>query len=166
MTAEQTHVAAEISDEQHSPAEEEATGITGTGWMYVVAALSLINTVIVVFGGEFSMIFGLTSTLIAAYMFEMTIAIVATVLFAGLFAGLAFMTSRGAMWALLLAIVLYLADAATGVWAVMIVGDDSMLLDLGAHAIVLWFMFKGVMQLREAKTTNAFGDPAVQGDTV
>lgn len=129
-------------------AEEESEGVTGVGWLYTVAALSVINTLIVVFGGEFSLIFGATSALIAAYMFSPVVSVLITLVIAAAFAGLGFLASKRAMWALAVATVLYLADVAAGLYAVFVVGDDSMLLDLGAHAIVLWFLGKGFLQLR------------------
>ncbi len=159
---------ASTSEEQttyDTPAQAQTRGGYGSGWLYLVAALSILNTAIVFFGGEFSLIFGLTSALVAAYIFDAALAIGITVVLAALFGGLGFAVARANQFALIAALVLYLADAAVGAWAVLIVGDSSMLLDLGAHLFVLWGLIQGLRQMRAESAdpaAGAFGVPAEQ----
>lgn len=115
---------------------------------YFVAGLAVINSAISLFGGDFSLIFGLSSALIATYMFPLVPAAAITVVLAAVFAGLGFMATKGKAWAFIVGIALYLLDAAAAAWAILVVGDDAFLLDLGAHAVVLWFMARALLALR------------------
>ena len=137
--------------------------VVGAGWLYSIAVLSLINTVVLLLGSDISMIFGLTSTWISVFMFNKVISIAITIVLAAAFAALGYKAAQGAQWVLITAIVLYLADAAVAGWAVFVVGDDNMFLDLGAHVFVLWFLVKGVLQLRALRAARTANVPAVQG---
>lgn len=147
-----------MSNDVFQPEAEEVgtPKVAAFSWLLIVAGLTVVNLVAQIAGAEFSMIFGLTSALIASFVFDFTIAIAVTVVLAGVVAGLAVLVRQRMLWALVVAMVLYLLDGLVAVYGALVVGDTSMYLDIAAHGWVLVVMWGSLQQLRaEAAVSNA-----------
>jgi hypothetical protein len=117
--------------------------ISGANWFYWIAALSLVNTVIFLFGGNWTFVIGLGITQITdGIALEVQtggriIAFIVNVIIAGIFAGFGFLSRKRYTWAFITGMVLYAADG-----LLFILVQD--VLSIIFHAIALFFMFGGL----------------------
>lgn len=122
---------------------------SGANWFYWIAALSLINSIILISGGQWNFIVGLGITqVIDGVMREISqtdgfsafsvVALMIDVLIAGLFALFAFFGGRGSVLAFVVGIFFYVLDALLYIF----VGDY---LAAGFHAFALFFIVRGLM---------------------
>jgi hypothetical protein len=128
----------------------------GVGWFYWIAALSLVNTIIYLVGGEWSFFVGLGVTqLIDGFAiafgeeFGGTVAIVLKLIafaldlgIAGLFVVIGFFSKKRATWVIILGMILYAIDALI----FLIVFD---VLSIGFHAFALFGIFTGLRALNQ-----------------
>jgi hypothetical protein len=116
---------------------------SGGNWFYWIAALSLINSIIVLVGGNLNFIIGLGATqFIDAFGqyyggFFPLIAFVLDVLIAGVFVLFGFFSGKGSKWAFVVGMVVYALDG-----LVFLIVDD--LLSMGFHLLALYFIFGGL----------------------
>ena len=148
---------------------EEKKWRNGASWFYWLAGLSLVNSVIAVFGGEISFLFGLGFTQVAdAIGAEVArqspeLATIARVVGlgvaaagAGLFALFGWLAHQKKQWAFVSGLVLYAMDAllALGVGAY---------LSLAFHAWVLLALFQGMQALARIRKAAPAMEPVSQG---
>ena len=127
---------------------------SGARWFFWIAALSLVNSLVIHFGGNFNFVVGLAFTKIAdTFVFQMSggtnglsavkiIALSVDVIIAGVFALLGLFASRLQMWAFIVGMVLYALDGGLAV----LFGD---FLSAAFHAFALVMIFLGVMAARK-----------------
>jgi hypothetical protein len=146
---------------QPTPARDAMLARNGARWFYWIAGLSVVNSVVVMTGGTFMMLFGLTSTLAATYIgidiggSGAIVGMVVAVLVALGFVGLGWMAERGATWAFATGIAIYVADTAVTVyfrdWFSVV-----------AHAFAVGIVIGGLMASQRLKkaappSASAFG---------
>ncbi|MBN1766537.1 MAG: hypothetical protein JW860_14880 [Sedimentisphaerales bacterium] len=125
----------------------------GTAWFYWIAALSLVNTVLMIAGSELSFIVGLTITIIidsiAAELgpIAMIIAFIFDVTLAGCFIIFGIFARKGHKWAFIAGMVLYGLDTLLIVLLVLLIpiseGGSSLLFTLIFHVMALYFIYMG-----------------------
>jgi hypothetical protein len=129
----------------------------GGGWFFWIAALSLINSIVIQTGGNFNFVIGLGVTAIAdtvlhplgpighvlAYLFD------AVVL--GMFVLFGVFARKGKIWAFITGIVLYTLDAA--IYAFLPETPDW--LPIGFHAFALYGIWGGLQAARKLKQAAA-----------
>jgi hypothetical protein len=137
---------------------------SGASWFYWIAGLSLVNSIIGLFGGGLSFIAGLGFTqIIDGIIFEIGVGGVASVVkiiafvvelaIAGIFVGLGVFANKLQSWAFILGIVLYFLDG------VLILALGAYLA-AGFHVFALIFIVRGFLAAR--KLTN-IADETVSG---
>jgi len=146
-----------------SAGAEEHQQRVGANWFFWVAGLSLITSMILLFGGNVNFVVGLAVTMIISLvaaaaeqnvdastaLIIKAIAFVACAGAAGVFAGFGYFARRGHIWAFVVGMLLYLLDG-------LIYLAMSDLLSVGFHAYVLFCLFQGC---KAARTLN--NPPAV-----
>lgn len=136
----------------------------GANWFYWIAGLSVINSVAVAFGAEWSFIVGLGMTQIVDAVaraiveesggsFLIWAALAVDVGIAGLFLLFGVLASKGKTAAFVVGMVLYGLDALLFV----LVGDW---LGLGFHVLALVFIFGGYSAARKLAAATPAPDPA------
>ncbi|HYE73630.1 MAG TPA: hypothetical protein VEF04_09865, partial [Blastocatellia bacterium] len=133
------------SYEKEERAKLEAQFKAGSQWFYWVAALSLINSLIAAFGGQWRFFFGLGLTqIVDAIVHELqlggigqTLALGFDVLVAGLFALFGYLSGMKMRWAFFVGMGFYVLDAAI----LLLIGDY---LPAAVHAYVLYRMWAAV----------------------
>ncbi len=128
-------------------AEAVAQLKSGAAWFYWIAALSLINTLVLLAGGSFRFIFALGITQVMDSIgFESgpagkAMVFVANLVIAGAVAAFGHFGSKGKLWAFIVGMTLYSLDGVllllAGRW-----------LDAGLHIVVLFFILKGMRACR------------------
>lgn len=130
----------------------------GAHWFYWIAALSLINSGIFLFGGNWSFFAGLAITQLAdALVYEVSgtndfsiakiIALTIDLIVAGLFALCGVFASRLQIWAFVAGMILYALD---GVLVLLLGG----FLSAGFHLFALIMIFRGLMAARELSSAK------------
>ncbi len=139
---------------------------SGANWFYWVAALSLVNSIIILTGGTWNFIVGLGVTqFIDGFMQALSgqqggfsafsvMALMLDVLVAGIFALFGYFAGRGSVAMFIIGMVLYVFDALI----YLLVGDW---LAMGFHAFALFFMGKGLMAAFEYRSMKN-NSPMVQ----
>lgn len=139
--------------------EQLASLKSGANWFYWIAALSLINSLISAFGGQWNFIVGLGITQVVDGLFSMggdaasgltaakIIGLVINLFIAGLFAGFGYFAGMAQKWAFIVGIVLYALDGAL----FLIVGD---ILAIGFHIFALFWIVKGFLSARDLGTAS------------
>jgi hypothetical protein len=161
-----------VPPEQQAAMEFEAhrrTYSAGAGWFYLIAGLSVVNTVIALFRGGFGFIFGLGVTqvvdAIAAMVLQQQgdaaglvrlIALGVSVFFSGIFAMFGLLANRGKGWALIVGMVLYLLDG-----LVLLLVQDW--LGVAFHGYALFYMFRGYQALSHLRRITAAPPGAAAG---
>lgn len=138
---------------------------TGAGWFYWIGGLSLLNTLIIFFGGSISFVVGLgltqiidaiPSILAVEYGPEAAatakwIGLALTVVISGVFTLFGYFSRRQVRWIFLIGIILYGLDLLILVWATDVAG-------ILFHALALFGLFKGFQAIKQLK---AFEKPSV-----
>lgn len=157
-----------LSDEQQTDAQQNSHDEyernnrikNGANWFYWIAALSLINSAIFVFGGKWSFFAGLAVTQIAdalvvalsgsgsGFSIAKAVALSLDFLIAGIFALCGVFAGKLQLWAFVTGMVLYALD---GVLALFLGGY----LSAGFHAFALLMIFNGFTAARQSKADNA-----------
>lgn len=120
---------------------------SGASWFYWIAALSLINSIVLLAGGSFSFIFALGITqVIDAIGFESgapgkVVAFAANFLITAGVAAFGYLASRGQLWAFITGMGLYAIDG-------LLLALAQRWLDAGLHVVVLFFIFRGMQACR------------------
>lgn len=128
---------------------------SGANWFYWVAGLSLINSVIFLFGGNLSFIVGLGITqLLDAVVDQVTrgesfsiikiIAFVVDLIIAGILVLCGLLANKLAIWAFIVGMILYLLDAVV----LLIIGAY---LPAAFHGFALFMIFRGLSAARRIK---------------
>ncbi len=115
---------------------------SGAGWLYTIAVLSTINTIILLAHGDIAFVVGLGITqLFAAIASEFPrvtpIAIFMNLIIVGIYMMFGYFASRRAKWAFITAIVLYSFDTLL----VLVVKDWMM---LAFHGLALYYIGRGL----------------------
>jgi hypothetical protein len=118
---------------------------SGAGWFYWIAGLSLVNTVIFIFGGQWNFIMGLGLTQVVDAIAKEAgggmaikgIAVVIDLIIAGMFVGFGVMASKRQNWAFITGMIIYALDA-----LIFIMAKDF--LGIAFHGLALWFIFGGM----------------------
>jgi len=123
---------------------------SAASWFYVLAALSVVNSLIATFGGTIRFIFGLGITSVVDAIIAETkvgaagtiISLVFTLAMAGLFVVFGFLSKKGYHWAFIIGMVIYLLDG-----LLLLLPRDY----LGAafHAYVLFRLYQGLAASRK-----------------
>jgi hypothetical protein len=142
-------------------AQLDARGRSGADWFFWIAALSLINSVILLSGGDTHFVVGLGVTLVADVIAKsvaeqqpeiagtaQVVAFVFDLLVAGVMCSFGWLSRRGVLPVFALGMFLYLLDGLIYV----LIGDW---LSVGFHAFVLFGMWSGFMAYRQMKTIKA-----------
>lgn len=118
----------------------------GSSWLFWVAALSLINTIMTATGGGFYFLFGMGITLIASSMgAPAAVSIGLSVIICAMLAGLGWFARKGHAWAFIAGIIIYGLDA-----VVFLVGQEW--LPLAFHGYVIFWMVRGLMGCFQMKS--------------
>lgn len=131
----------------------------GADWFYWIAGLSLINSLILAFGGNFTFIAGLAITqivnalAIAAVDQGMSssviaVAVVFEIICAGVFALFGYYANRGFAAAFIAGIVIYLLDALLAIVIGSWIGGAF-------HLFALFFIFRGFLASRKLPPPSA-----------
>lgn len=129
---------------------------SGANWFFWIAALSLINSVIINFDGQWSFAVGLGITQIIDGIVKLSIkegaadwlrfvALAFDVVLLAVFAGFGFLGRARHVWAFAIGIVLFALDSLIFLLAVDILG-------IIIHAVALFFIVRGMLA---ARTLNA-----------
>lgn len=127
----------------------------GANWFYWIAALSVINTMVTLFGGSWNFIIGLGITqIVDTYSYQYAaglgsyagyLAIFIDLVIAGFFAVLGYLSNKKKNWSFILGMILYAAD---GLLFVVVLDYLSILF----HLIALYFIYKGYSANRVYRT--------------
>lgn len=131
---------------------------SGASWFYWIAALSLINSLIFLFGGNWSFFAGLGITqLIDAIVDQISrggdfsvikiIAFVVDLVIAGVFFICGLWANKFQTWAFIVGMVLYFLD---GVFLLVI----GAYLPAGFHAFALFMIFRGLIAARQVNASQ------------
>ena len=146
----------ELADRIHetlTPEEKARDMRTGANWFFWIAALSVINTFVVTFGGTFNFAVGLGVTRYVDGMLpgqagpggypELPLAALGlNILIAAAFAGFGYFARRGSDVAFVIGMFLYVADA-------MVVLGFKDFFGFAFHLLALFFLFKGLLASRK-----------------
>ncbi len=144
----------------------------GANWFFWIAGLSLINTVILIFGGSWNFILGLAATqvidgFVQAISVEIpntTAAIVKLIGLglvlgiAGLFALFGLLARKKYQWAFIIGMILYVLDGLI----FLLVGD---ILSVAFHAFALMALFGGLRALRKLNAIET-GDFVISDEII
>lgn len=129
----------------------------GGDWFFWVAGLSLVNTLLRVMQVPFGFFFGLGATDFATRLgLGVGITLAVTAAISGIIALFGVFARRGARWAFLVGMGLYLLDALLCLWL-------AKYLEIAAHAYVLFRLFQGfqaagqLAALRAQSASNPYG---------
>lgn len=123
---------------------------SGASWFYWIAGLSLVNTAIFIFGGQWNFIMGLGITQVidavakeaGGSLAVKAVAVVMDLLIAGMFAGFGVMAAKRKNWAFVTGMIIYGLDA-----LIFIMAKDY--LGIAFHGLALWFIFGGMKAMRQ-----------------
>ena len=135
--------------------EDEERVKSGARWFYIIAALSLVTSVVSLVGGGWAFFVSLGVTQIIDSLANAlaervggsvkVVALVFDVLAAGIFALLGYFASKRHTWAFIVGMALYILDALLLLAVVLLAGDLSFqaIIITAFHAYVLWNLFNG-----------------------
>lgn len=132
---------------------------SGANWFYWIAGLSLINTLIFLFGGAWSFFAGLGVTqIIDAVVSQLTpdsgvsalkiIAVLVDVTIAGVFLMFGLYANKFHIWAFIAGMILYLLDG-------LLLLVFGAFLPAGFHLFALFMIFRGLTAARQLKAAQA-----------
>ena len=161
---------AEAAAEEDPRAQLEQRFRNGASWFYWVAVLSLVNSVVALFDGEWGFIFGLGVTqVVDAFALAVAeesadlamagrIASLGVNLFIiGVVALMGWLAHKRMQWVFVLGLVLYVGDALL----FLLVGD---FLSLAFHGWVLFAVTSGLVACRRLKAMDASAGPRLDGE--
>jgi hypothetical protein len=119
--------------------------VSGAHWFWWIAALSLVNTVMIHSGSDTSFAIGLGFTLIADSLFREVklLAFGIDAIALGAIFALGWFGGRGHLWALVLGIALYTLDALIYVYF-------QEWMSVAFHGLALFYLFRAAKQLKDA----------------
>ncbi|HEY7797336.1 MAG TPA: hypothetical protein VIA80_01120 [Hyphomonadaceae bacterium] len=117
--------------------------VSAARWFWWIAGLSLVNTVLFYMKSDTSFVIGLGLTTVASVFFQMTVALVFIVATLAFYAYIGYVAQRGVAWAFYIGLAVYVFDA-----LIFVYFEDWM--SVAFHGLAIFFIMKGVMQLREA----------------
>ncbi len=131
---------------------------SGANWFYWIAGLSLVNSIIYLFGGNLSFIAGLGITqLLDAVVDQLTrsegfsavkiITFVVDLIIAGIFVLCGLWANKLEIWAFVVGMVLYVLDT------VLLLAIGAYL-PVAFHAFALFMIFRGLSAARQIKTSQ------------
>ena len=131
-------------------------------WFYWIAALSMINSLVVIFGGNFHFVVGLGITSVVdalakqAGSIGVVLDLVINAFIAGLFVVLGMFAIKAQKWAFLVGMALYALDG-----ALCLMGKD--ILSVAFHAYVLFAIYRGLSNVDQAQSVSTvIGSAAIQ----
>ncbi len=149
-----------ISNENQQIEDYEtiAQAKSGANWFYWIAGLSLVNSLIFLFGGNWSFFAGLGITqIIDAIGFQLAqngefsvikiIAFVIDLVIATIFVGCGFFASKFQIWAFIVGMILYFLDGVL----LLVLGEY---LSAGFHVFALYMIFRGLMAARQVNASQ------------
>lgn len=139
------------------------------GWMYWIAGTTVVNTFVILFEGNFNFLLGLAPTQIAcglalgmreefgqnAFLGAALVAVVFTLVAAGIFIGLGYFGSKRHTWAFIVAMILYALDTLI----FLALGE---ILSIILHGLALVFLFNGMNTSRKLNQLMAQQSQTVQ----
>lgn len=145
--------------------EYENRAKNGANWFFWIAGLSLINTIVIFFGGEWTFIVGLGITQfidgIAWGIAEEVgsnsvryLAVLADLMVIGFFVGIGYFARQKKDWSFLVGMTLYALD----VFIFLLVFD---IIGIAFHVLALFFIYRGYKALRELLRWQQPGQAAV-----
>lgn len=162
-----THASIPASDQGTVQTGEQVTNLAarvrgGASWFYWIAALSVINSVVIHFHGQWGFAVGLGITQVfdaiamgvgeaggsGAGMVATVIALGFDVFAAAVVALFGFLAAREKGWAFIVGGTLYAMDG-----LIFLIVQDWM--GLGLHALALFFIANGFLALRELRATRS-----------
>jgi hypothetical protein len=108
--------------------------IRSANWFFWIAALSAVNSIVLMSGGGFHFFIGLGVTQLMGGL--------AGLLAAGIMALFGFFARQGQKWAFLVGGALYALDG-----VLLLIGDGNNILSAVFHGLVLFFIFRGFREL-------------------
>lgn len=124
--------------------------LSSANWFYWIAALSVLNTVLVLFATDWMMLVGLGVTYVGAWFFSemgvlgVLLTIGSTAFVAAFFALLGYFARQRKTWAFVLGIVLYAADG-----LIFLVFQDW--LSLAFHVYVIYSIWRGFRLIKQVE---------------
>ncbi len=127
----------------------------GAGWFYWIAVLSIVNSLIVLFGGKMNFIIGLGITqVIDGYAFVLSenynsnvikiVGLLLNVFISCIFVVFGILSNKKHRWAFLTGMILYALDG-----LIFFIGPDFF--SIGFHIFALFFIFKGFRETKNLK---------------
>lgn len=137
-------------------AQSDPVVMSGANWFWWIAALTVVNTVMIHSGSDRNFVIGLGFTLLADAIFKnvILVALIIDVVSLTIFCGLGFLTRKGYLWAFITGIVLYALDT-----LIYVLGQDWM--SVAFHGLALFYMIRGARALRAALKEAAEPVPEV-----
>ncbi len=144
----------------------EAKRRNGINWFYWIAGLSLLNTVIFLFGGSLTFVVGLAATqFVDGFMsalaadlgtptLPLLIAFILDLIIAGVFVAAGYLGRKGYQWVVVAGMGLYLLDA-----LLLVVFQEW--LAVAFHAYALWGLWQGLQAIQGLKRLEAGGIPSL-----
>jgi hypothetical protein len=134
---------------------------SGAHWFFFIAGLSVINSLVLLFGGTFNFVVGLGITqLVSALAHELgsigkTVAFILTLFVAAFFVLFGMQAKKGQKWAFLVGMILYAVDG-----LLFLLVQDW--LSIAFHLFALYGIFKGLQALNALGRLEAekSADPA------
>lgn len=124
--------------------------LSAARWFWWIAGLSLLNTILFHTGSDLNFVVGLGMTTLADALFAgspaLAIGLAGTVL--AFFFAVGLMAQRERLWAFYLGLAVYALDA-----LIYVLAQDWM--PVGFHALAMFYIVKGVMQLRGREVGSA-----------
>ncbi|MDB6113740.1 MAG: hypothetical protein JWQ62_685 [Lacunisphaera sp.] len=126
-------------------ARSEPEVMRGANWFWWIAALSLVNTLMIHSDSDRNFVIGLGFTLMVDVMFKSIkwLAFGVDAVALGVIVGLGFLSRKGHFWAFVTGIVLYSLDA-----LIYLALQDWM--SVGFHGLALFYMIRGAKRLKQA----------------
>ena len=125
-------------------AKNERAAKNSANWFFLIAGLSVVNSILYLSGGKYTFLIGLGITQFIAGFAKgfgqgqlIPFAVILTILIAGMFAALGLFSRKLMAWAFVTGIILYILDALLFIWV-----KDW--LSFGFHIIALYFLVLGV----------------------
>jgi len=146
-------------DEASQPPDLVAQLHTGANWFYWIAALSVVNSLVIAFGAEWNFVVGLGITQVidivamlvaqdldpTAAMVLTGIALAISVTIAGMFAGMGYLANRAHTWVFIIGMLIYAGDG-----LLFLLFQEW--LSVGFHAFALFGLFSGLKAAQQLKT--------------